>query len=77
MSSSIPASYPPAPVGDQTWINLARERQSTAASQLAMDKLRGEGGAVRIDQQVLSKAGVASDAANVGATPSNGLYIWA
>jgi hypothetical protein len=40
-----------------------------------MDTLRGEGGAIKIDQQALSKATAASQAAAVGATPGNGLYI--
>jgi hypothetical protein len=43
MSGSVISGYPAAPLGDQTWINLARARQSEAASQLAMDRLRGEG----------------------------------
>ncbi len=75
MSGSVISGNSAAPLGDQTWINLARARQSEAASQLAMDTLRGEGGAIKIDQQALSKAAAASQAAAVGATPGNGLYI--
>jgi hypothetical protein len=42
-----------------------------------MDRLRGEGGAISIDQQALAQAGAAAQAANGGATPSNGLCIMA
>ena len=77
MSGSVISGYPAAPLGDQTWINLARARQSEAASQLTMDRLRGEGGAINIDQQALSQAGAAAQAADGGATPSNGLCIMA
>jgi hypothetical protein len=48
MISSIISSYPPAPVGDQTWTNIARAKQSGAASQLAMDKGRGGPSAIEI-----------------------------
>ena len=77
MSGSVISGYPAASRGDQTWINMARARQSQAASQLAMDRLRAEGGAINIDRQGLSKAIAASQAADAGATPGNGLYIMA
>jgi hypothetical protein len=77
MSGSVISGYPVAPPGDQTWINIAGARQSQAASQLAMDRLRAEGGGIKIDQQGLSKAIAASQAADAGATPGDGLYIMA
>ncbi len=77
MNGSVITSRPAAPLGDQTSINMARARQSEAASQLAIDKLRGEGGAIKIGEQALSKAAATADAADVGATPGNGFYIMA
>jgi hypothetical protein len=77
MSGSVISGYPAAPLADQTWINLARARQSEAASQLTMDRLRGEGGAINIDQQALAQAGAAAQAADGGATLSSGLCIMA
>jgi hypothetical protein len=77
MSSTIISGYPAVPLGDQTWINIARAKQSGAASQLAMDRGRGEVTAIEIDQRSLSTATAAAAAADVGVKPGSGLYIMA
>ena len=68
---------PSRPHGDQTWINIARAAQSTAADQLAMDRGRGSASTIDIDQRKLATATAAAEAADNGVRPGSGLYIMA